>query len=119
MPKTKVVFYKEDDGSVPILKWLDSLEPKAVDKCTLRIERLAELGHELRRSEADFLRDGIWIRFRGFLPVSHPNSRRRNSPPLPCADSQELRARTSRVNRAPVPVKIPWLVKSRRYETQL
>jgi len=59
MPKTKVVFFKEDDGSVPILEWLDSLQPKALDKCTVRIERLKELGHELRRPEADFLRDGI------------------------------------------------------------
>src|SRR5947208_16670576 len=59
MPKTEVVFYKEDDGSVPILVWLDSLQQKALDKCTVRIERLMELGHELRRPEADFLRDGI------------------------------------------------------------
>lgn len=60
MPKTSVVFYKEDDGSVPILDWLDSLQPKALDKCTVRIERLEERGHELRRPEADFLRDGIY-----------------------------------------------------------
>ena len=60
MPKTKVVFYKEADGSVPALKWLDSLQPKALDKCTVRIERLEEMGHELRRPEADFLRDGIY-----------------------------------------------------------
>src|SRR5277367_975902 len=60
MPKTKVVFYKEDDGSVPVLDWLDSLQPKALDKCTVRIERLEEMGHELRRPEADFLRDGIY-----------------------------------------------------------
>ena len=60
MPKTEVVFYKEDDGSVPMLEWLDSLQPKALDKCTVRIERLEEMGHELRRPEADFLRDGIY-----------------------------------------------------------
>jgi phage-related protein len=60
MPKTRVVFYREDDGSVPILEWLDLLPPKALDKCTVRIERLQELGHELRRPEADFLRDGIY-----------------------------------------------------------
>jgi hypothetical protein len=60
MPKTKVVFYKEDDGSVPILEWFDDLNEKALDKCTVRIERLAELGHELRRPEADLLRDGIY-----------------------------------------------------------
>src|SRR6266851_8065320 len=60
MPKIRVVFYKEDDGSVPILEWLDLLQPRALDKCTVRIERLAELGHELRRPEADLLRDGIY-----------------------------------------------------------
>ena len=60
MPKTKVVFFKEDDGTVPTLEWLDSLQKKALDKCTVRIERLEELGHELKRPEADFLRDGIY-----------------------------------------------------------
>ena len=60
MPRIKVVFYKEDDGSVPLLEWLDSLQQKAIDKCTVRIERLKEMGHELRRPEADFLRDGIY-----------------------------------------------------------
>ena len=60
MPKIKVVFYKEDDGTVPILEWLDSLQERALDKCTVRIERLGEMGHELRRPEADLLRDGIY-----------------------------------------------------------
>jgi len=60
MPKTKVVFFKEDDGSVPTLEWLDSLPEKALDKCRVRIERLEALGHELRRPEADLLRDGIY-----------------------------------------------------------
>jgi phage-related protein len=60
MPKTNVIFYKEDDGTVPALEWLDSLQPKALDKCTVRIERLAQMGYELRRPEADFLRDGIY-----------------------------------------------------------
>ena len=60
MPRTRVIFYKEDDGSVPVLDWLDSLQPKALDKCTAKIERLGALGHELRRPEADYLRDGIY-----------------------------------------------------------
>src|SRR5438270_10640551 len=60
MPKTRVIFYKEHDGRVPILEWLDSLQERVLDKCTVRIERLAELGHELRRPEADLLRDGIY-----------------------------------------------------------
>ncbi len=59
MPKTRVFLYRADDGTVPLLEWLDSLPSKAVAKCRVRIERLADLGHELRRPEADFLRDGI------------------------------------------------------------
>jgi hypothetical protein len=60
VPKTQVVFYCEKDGAVPVLDWFDSLPAKAQDKCRVRIQRLAELGHELRRPEADLLRDGIY-----------------------------------------------------------
>ena len=60
MPKTQVVFYQEGTGIVPVLEWLDTLSHKALDKCLVRIERLRELGHELRRPEAEYLRDGIY-----------------------------------------------------------
>ena len=60
MPKTTVVFYQEDAHTVPVLDWLERLPAKAQDKCRVRIERLRDLGHELRRPEADFLRDGIY-----------------------------------------------------------
>jgi phage-related protein len=60
MPETEVILFSEDDGSVPLLTWLDRLPAKAQDKCIVKIERLAALGHELRRPEADFLRDGIY-----------------------------------------------------------
>ena len=60
MPKTRVIFFKDDDGSVPVLDWLDQLPVKAVGKCLGKIERLSELGHELRRPEADLLRDKIY-----------------------------------------------------------
>ncbi|MGH9961273.1 MAG: type II toxin-antitoxin system RelE/ParE family toxin [Pyrinomonadaceae bacterium] len=43
-----------------LLDWLDSLPVKAQDKCRVRIERLGELGHELRRPEADYLKDGVY-----------------------------------------------------------
>ncbi|MGC1341074.1 MAG: type II toxin-antitoxin system RelE/ParE family toxin [Candidatus Binataceae bacterium] len=59
MPKTQLVFYREADGTVPVLEWFDSLPARAQDKCMIRIQRLAELGHEIRRPEADLLRDGI------------------------------------------------------------
>jgi phage-related protein len=60
MPKTHIVFYQDDDGTVPMLEWLDSLPARAIDKCRVKLERLRELGHELRRPEADYLRDGIY-----------------------------------------------------------
>ena len=60
MPKVRVVFYQEDTNTVPVLDWLDTLPPQVLDKCRVRIERLRDLGHELRRPEADYLRDGIY-----------------------------------------------------------
>lgn len=60
MPRTKVVFYREDDATVPLLKWFEDLPRRTIVKCRLKIERLHELGHELRRPEADYLRDEIY-----------------------------------------------------------
>jgi len=60
MPKTEVVFFSEGDGSVPTLRWLDKLPPKAQTKLIVKVEQLAACGHELRRPAADFLRDGIY-----------------------------------------------------------
>lgn len=45
---------------MPLLAWLDELPTKVRAKCIERIDRLGQLGHELRRPEADFLRDGIY-----------------------------------------------------------
>ncbi|TLD69249.1 type II toxin-antitoxin system RelE/ParE family toxin [Phragmitibacter flavus] len=59
MPQTKVVFYKEKDGTVPVLEWLDHIPIKAQLKCLAKIERLKQEGHALRRPEADLLRDKI------------------------------------------------------------
>jgi phage-related protein len=60
MPQTRVLIFREDDGAVPLLEWLEKLPAKVQDKCRLRVERLAEMGHELRRPESDFLRDGVY-----------------------------------------------------------
>ena len=60
MPPTQVIFFAEDDGTAPALSWLDSLPTKVRDKCIVRIERLGECGHELRRPEAEYLRDDIY-----------------------------------------------------------
>jgi phage-related protein len=59
VPQTEVVLFSEDNGSAPLLDWLDIQPAKIQEKCIVRLERLREMGHELRRPEADFLRDGI------------------------------------------------------------
>ncbi len=59
MPRAQVIFYRERDGRVPIRDWLDGQNVKVRTKCLARLARLEELGHELRRPEADHLRDGI------------------------------------------------------------
>jgi phage-related protein len=60
MPRTRTLIYREADGTVPLLEWFDAIPDKARDKCVVRIERLREMGHALRRPEADYLRDGIY-----------------------------------------------------------
>lgn len=60
MPPVKVVLYREVDGTIPFLEWFESLSPKMRDKVRIKIERLAELGHALRRPEADYLTDSIY-----------------------------------------------------------
>ncbi len=60
MPSAHVVIYREEDGSVPFVDWFDRLPAHVQDKVILRIARLKALGHELRRPEADYLRDGIY-----------------------------------------------------------
>ena len=62
MPRTEVLFYREVSGDVPVLDWLRALrrtDRRGYAKCVARVQRLAEMGHELRRPEADFLREGI------------------------------------------------------------
>jgi phage-related protein len=60
MAETAVRLFRESSGDVPFLTWFESLPERAQDKCRVRLERLQEKGNELRRPEADFLRDGIY-----------------------------------------------------------
>lgn len=63
MPAINIVFYQAQPGDSPVLDWLKEINasnPKAYDKCRAAIARLALLGHELRRPEADYLRDDIY-----------------------------------------------------------
>ena len=63
MPRIQVAFYQDADGQAPVVNWLRQLmetNEKAWAHCRARIELLAQLGHELRRPAADYLRDGIY-----------------------------------------------------------
>ncbi len=59
MARTEIILFKEDDNRVPLVEWLESVPVKPAAKCVAALARLEELGHELRRPEADYLRDDI------------------------------------------------------------
>ncbi|NCR77255.1 MAG: type II toxin-antitoxin system RelE/ParE family toxin [Microcystis aeruginosa K13-06] len=98
MPKIQLIFYQDERGNIPILEWLDSLPDKAQNKCFVKLEILAELGDELRRPEADFLRDKIYelrVNFQGInyrviyffyknqsVVISHGIIKEKEVPPL-------------------------------------
>lgn len=106
MAQTEVYFFKEpEDESIPLLEWLREMPVKVQAKCTERIDRLGELGHELRRPEADFLRDGIYelrasyqgVHYRmlyffmgkAVVVVSHGLAKEREVPPKEIARATE------------------------------
>ena len=63
MPETRIVFYQDKKGKVPVLRWLEELEQKDLKgmlNCLDRIQQLAVNGYELRRPLADSLRNGIY-----------------------------------------------------------
>ena len=60
MPRTEVILFREDDQSVPLVDWLESIPKKPRAKCVAALTGLEELGHGLRRPEADYLRDDIY-----------------------------------------------------------
>jgi len=59
MPKVRVILFQEE-GACPVLEWLETLPERVHAKGAGRIRRLAELGHEMRRPEADYLGEGIY-----------------------------------------------------------
>ena len=63
MPSIEVVFFQDNDGSVPALTALiyyERRQPKVVIKLQALIEALSEHGFDLRRPMTDNLRDGIY-----------------------------------------------------------
>ncbi len=63
MPKIQIVFYRDDDGSVPVLDLLERVgrrDMRAYLKCRTRIELLRDEGIGLRRPMCDYLGNGIY-----------------------------------------------------------
>ena len=60
MPATEVIYFAEQ-GISPFLEWLDQQQQERVqDKDFDAVARLEELGHELRRPEAEYLGDDLY-----------------------------------------------------------
>lgn len=55
MPVTDVLIYRELDGTVPFLEFLDGLGVRARDRVLAKLFLLGQLGHELRRPAADYI----------------------------------------------------------------
>lgn len=65
MPTTEVIFFKESDGTVPVIEFLKALPARIKQRADHRFDLLEQLGHELRRPYADYLENGIYeLRFR-------------------------------------------------------
>jgi phage-related protein len=63
VPRTRIVFYQDSPGDAPVVEFLRRLRVRneeAYARCSAAILRLADMGHELRRPTADYLRDGIY-----------------------------------------------------------
>jgi len=71
LSRVNVFYFQEDECTVPLIRWLDGIPAKAQQKCLARLQRLEELGHELRRPEADYLRDGIYELRASYLGVHY------------------------------------------------
>lgn len=62
MPAIEVVYYRDDDDTVPMVVWLEGLrsQPKHRAKCVEWIGLLRDHGHDLRRPNAEYLTNGIY-----------------------------------------------------------
>lgn len=57
MSRIVIKFFELEDGTCPLLEWIDSIKPKkARAKVLGRIALLEDLGQDIRRPHADYLR---------------------------------------------------------------
>ena len=58
--KFTVEFYEKENGEIPVINFIDSLEPKLGAKVLSLIEILEEKGNQLRLPYSECLEDGIF-----------------------------------------------------------
>ena len=58
--KFTVEFYEKENGEIPVINFIDSLEPKMGAKVLSLIEILEEKGNQLRLPYSECLEDGIF-----------------------------------------------------------
>jgi phage-related protein len=59
MNGVRIVFFMDGRGVAPVLKWLDGLPVRALDKCMARLELLGQHGHTLGPPSVKPLRNGL------------------------------------------------------------
>lgn len=64
MPKTRVVFFKDTDGSIPTKIWMDEVVAKRDRRVLVKLRAVVNVlrceGRSLRRPVCDVLRNGIY-----------------------------------------------------------
>jgi phage-related protein len=113
MPATLVLFYREG-GEIPALDWFDTQSEMAQERVAAAIERLADLGHELRRPHVENLGEGIYelrvpvervqhrllffFHGRGIVLLAHGFTKERE---IPAEDLRRAKARKERFEANP------------------
>lgn len=60
MNEFEIIFYKKEDGKIPVKEFLDSLESKMKAKVAKEIELLKIRGNDLREPHTKHIEDGIF-----------------------------------------------------------
>ena len=60
MGAIQVVYYRKENGEVPVISYLDTLDVKMAAKVVWTIQLFQEMGADLRLPYSEYLKDGIY-----------------------------------------------------------
>ena len=122
-----LVFYKEDDGTIPVMEFFEKIPELVRLKLIARLELLESLGHLLRRPHCDYLGEGVYeLRVRQvktqyrllyffykkeFVVISHGFTKEQKIPPI-----EIMRARSRATKFTANPQKHSYFEVYRGYE---